>query len=414
MTECRVCGDDVFAYTCRYCNHHYCSDHRLPENHNCPGLALPNDTKRFESGITTTVDTETDDGFAGSISTTGVKAAVKRLAGRDDPAPKSGDHIETGDKSPDVNPDGTIAGGETNINHNSFRRPSRRSKMMRTVRTWGRRFAFGLVVALLVLGVLVALTPFETGDYVDSNVAHEFDNFVSSMTSDSVAVVGQYLPFLTGDNDGDGLYNAQENTSAYPGSSPDHMDLYVRFVVGSEARDIPQSTIEQLERRFAEMPIENPDGATGIDLHVVAVNETNRSLTPHDAPQSIADVFQYVPAYNGSVGCDRLHTVAVTEYAGTFYSGQGQAPGLLSYVDRTPGVDLESDRLFVQLVIHELLHNIVGERLPADESVGGVHTYNGYLSRQYVDYHNQMYLSSVTRRVLADGFAKVENSDVSC
>jgi Uncharacterized membrane protein (homolog of Drosophila rhomboid) len=39
MKECNNCGEDVsMPYDCRRCNQKFCSDHRLPENHNCPGL----------------------------------------------------------------------------------------------------------------------------------------------------------------------------------------------------------------------------------------------------------------------------------------------------------------------------------------------------------------------------------------
>ncbi len=39
MAECSFCGKEVtIPYTCGYCNDSFCSDHRLPENHNCEGL----------------------------------------------------------------------------------------------------------------------------------------------------------------------------------------------------------------------------------------------------------------------------------------------------------------------------------------------------------------------------------------
>ncbi|MBA1340816.1 MAG: Rhomboid protease GlpG [ANME-2 cluster archaeon] len=36
---CSICGKkEMLPYKCKYCNWTYCSEHRLPENHNCPGL----------------------------------------------------------------------------------------------------------------------------------------------------------------------------------------------------------------------------------------------------------------------------------------------------------------------------------------------------------------------------------------
>lgn len=38
MSECSKCGKQSMSFTCRYCGEKYCSEHRLPENHNCNGL----------------------------------------------------------------------------------------------------------------------------------------------------------------------------------------------------------------------------------------------------------------------------------------------------------------------------------------------------------------------------------------
>ncbi len=38
MGECSECGKKSMSFTCRYCGEKYCSEHRLPENHDCEGL----------------------------------------------------------------------------------------------------------------------------------------------------------------------------------------------------------------------------------------------------------------------------------------------------------------------------------------------------------------------------------------
>lgn len=36
---CSICFKEVnMPFTCKYCGYHYCSEHRLPEDHNCQGL----------------------------------------------------------------------------------------------------------------------------------------------------------------------------------------------------------------------------------------------------------------------------------------------------------------------------------------------------------------------------------------
>ncbi|MFO7794191.1 MAG: rhomboid family intramembrane serine protease, partial [Candidatus Nanohaloarchaea archaeon] len=36
--ECSECGEKSMSFTCRYCGKSFCSEHRLPENHDCQGL----------------------------------------------------------------------------------------------------------------------------------------------------------------------------------------------------------------------------------------------------------------------------------------------------------------------------------------------------------------------------------------
>jgi membrane associated rhomboid family serine protease len=38
MAECSECGKQSMSFTCRYCGEKFCSEHRLPEKHNCTGL----------------------------------------------------------------------------------------------------------------------------------------------------------------------------------------------------------------------------------------------------------------------------------------------------------------------------------------------------------------------------------------
>lgn len=38
MSECSECGKQTMSFTCHYCGGKFCSEHRLPENHDCEGL----------------------------------------------------------------------------------------------------------------------------------------------------------------------------------------------------------------------------------------------------------------------------------------------------------------------------------------------------------------------------------------
>jgi len=53
MVKCDVCGEqESMPYQCRLCGGTYCAEHRLPENHGCPGLEEWNDPGGvFDSGF---------------------------------------------------------------------------------------------------------------------------------------------------------------------------------------------------------------------------------------------------------------------------------------------------------------------------------------------------------------------------
>ncbi|MFB6138163.1 MAG: rhomboid family intramembrane serine protease [Halobacteriaceae archaeon] len=72
MARCDRCGEDVsMPYQCRLCGGTFCSGHRLPENHDCPGL----DNWGDPSGVF-------DSGFDDSVRDSGERSAVDRVAAR--------------------------------------------------------------------------------------------------------------------------------------------------------------------------------------------------------------------------------------------------------------------------------------------------------------------------------------------
>lgn len=52
MGNCDYCGKDTeLAFKCKYCGDSFCSEHRLPENHECPGLEEENQKMRDQGKI---------------------------------------------------------------------------------------------------------------------------------------------------------------------------------------------------------------------------------------------------------------------------------------------------------------------------------------------------------------------------
>ena len=79
MARCDECGvDENMPYQCRRCGQTFCADHRLPENHDCPGLDDWNDPGGvFDSGF--------DDSVEGGGRTSKAKGMVDKVTGTGGP-----------------------------------------------------------------------------------------------------------------------------------------------------------------------------------------------------------------------------------------------------------------------------------------------------------------------------------------
>lgn len=165
------------------------------------------------------------------------------------------------------------------------------------------------------------------------------------------------------DTDGDRLEDGEEMRGEtdegvqIPYADPLQMDLYVQTNYDTEVPRLPESTYSDIERHFQQMPVENPDGSTGINVHI-----------DRDGP------LQSVPAYSGSneyalfetqaeeMGNRRgvYHGVLFAEFESVLEVGTAGGPGW--YVI----ADAEHDREGLDNVaVHELLHNLMG-RLDAE------------------------------------------------
>ncbi|WP_075938102.1 rhomboid family intramembrane serine protease [Halosegnis longus] len=73
MAECDVCGKHIdMPYECRRCGGDFCAEHRLPENHSCPGLNEWNDPEGvFESDMDNKQTGRAGSGLFDSLSSGG-------------------------------------------------------------------------------------------------------------------------------------------------------------------------------------------------------------------------------------------------------------------------------------------------------------------------------------------------------
>ena len=184
------------------------------------------------------------------------------------------------------------------------------------------------------------------------------------------------------DADGDRLNDSWERAGetpdgvALPDADPRRMDLYVQVNHGTETDPLTERERRQLRRVWARMPVENPDGSTGVRLHLDAEPPRGGRLeTTVRVPGTTYDGLtrHYTGATLGPRLC-RYHQVVVGRIEADGSAGRGTIPGYAVVVEGDPqGFDGNvSGR--VALITHELLHNVVGQ---VD---GDVHVEEGWLA----------------------------------
>lgn len=156
MSECQICGADATGtdgYRCNHCDDVHCSDHRLPENHNCVALRV------------------------GSVDSPNRVEAWKQESrgdGHSSPEPMDVEKNRTPSKSsrsgsvggsPDLNPDGTISGAQSTTSSDDPDSPSvferirdLASQYRWRVRSYRAKVGFFIGAAIIAIGLVNAVT----------------------------------------------------------------------------------------------------------------------------------------------------------------------------------------------------------------------------------------------------------------
>ena len=84
MAECSECGKETMSFTCHYCGEKYCSEHRLPENHDCDGLESGKDEEFLNTNNEDEKKEASNDGkwFDEKFEQQDVKQDVRRNHGK--------------------------------------------------------------------------------------------------------------------------------------------------------------------------------------------------------------------------------------------------------------------------------------------------------------------------------------------
>lgn len=168
---------------------------------------------------------------------------------------------------------------------------------------------------------------------------------------------------LDPDTDGDRLADGAEvrgetaNGVPLPGADPLRIDLYAQVDRAPGVEELDDAEFERLEEHFAAMPVENPDGSTGITLHLHRGGVLD-DVDPYDGSND--DHLDDASERARGDGRAAVHGIVLVPFEdGMPQIGYAYAPGDLVLVDA--GIS-ESARESV--VVHELLHNVVGHLGP--------------------------------------------------
>lgn len=217
MPQCEHCGDDIaYPHTCNYCDRTHCSEHRLPENHECVGL-YPRAEKRFESDAPDTATVTRDSSEVDAHNNEPESAAnVGTVGSTPTPDYKKSPAVETTSED-----DGTgIITRSKSVLSSLFGALFAPLILTRkTVRgAWKRKYRL-LIVALLVLGSgsLAIAGPVDLGNYLGDQ-GEQVDGAITNATTqllqrvDNVTNESEAVPTEEATSENDQLDSSDAST----------------------------------------------------------------------------------------------------------------------------------------------------------------------------------------------------------
>lgn len=278
-------------------------------------------------------------------------------------------------------------------------------------------FMVGFVV-VFIIGIAVFAPTFAAslaedtgaGDFVDDIQQGNYEGEVERLFSgDAVRSNNESVSLRReNDTDGDGIPDDWERAGqtpdgvGLPGTSTGEMDLYVQIDTGDDIPELSDSERDQLRAIWGNMPVENPDGSTGIDLHIVEddIDEAIQAGTP-------AQVDQYYSEENlGSRHC-LYRQVVLGELRTQQRIGLAEAPGYTAIYDGSRYQGYDGEYPFRSAMItHALLHTITGD------FEGQTHAEGGWL--EFPSDGNEQLSDSVAEKLERDGFTTTPRYFESC
>ena len=225
------------------------------------------------------------------------------------------------------------------------------------------------VVMVLLVGCPVAVGP--------DGVRHPFDDDSDNDGLDDELEERIGTDPEAPDTDGDRLpdgweyRNETDDGAALPGADPLHKDLYVQAIYGAGVDPLTDAERRALREIWAAMGVSNPDGETGIQVHLddspPAAGSLEENVTaPTDENGTADDDALLSAAYDAHVPERRqcaYHLALYTDSYDLGTAGRGETPGYSTalLVDDMEYEWYGNHPYRVTTTTHELLHNVVGE-----------------------------------------------------
>lgn len=206
------------------------------------------------------------------------------------------------------------------------------------------------------------------------------------------------------DTDGDDLRDGWEvdgetrSGIELPDADPLSMDLYVAVYVSEGAEGL--DTYEGVREHFASMPVENDDGTTGIDLHVVDVTELPERITFDGTARDYVGIVDDLLEPRMGRTDDVYHAALFLTVSDRTILGFGDVGGHYSVVT---GESTATKREFA--LVHELLHNVVGEVDAPGACDGGAHYCDGGWLEPRYDPEEAYLPEPIAEQLEREGFA---------
>jgi hypothetical protein len=247
-----------------------------------------------------------------------------------------------------------------------------------------------VVVVMVFIGVLptvlnqLTVNPVASADFTQNLQNRGLnDEWEEIVADDTVAGAGdcEDARVDSADTDGDGIPDAWESAGTtpdgadLPDADPGRKDLYVQLNYGADVTSLTDAEREQLRAAFARMPVENPDGSTGIRLHLRESGPMDPTVDEEVVVEDRADHDRYYTREFLDVRDCVSRQVTYGQVELSTASVVVSTPGYPAVVEGRRVAAYDGDVSFrVALTVHALLHAVAG---PVD---GQPHTAEGWLA----------------------------------